>query len=85
MADEKKSGWADVGEFFADLVRHPKQLVVTVILVASFVGYDLSVPAGRVADARKKLDETKQRLDEMEKLIGELKDAQIQTVKALGR
>ena len=59
MADEKKSGWAAVGEFFADLVKHP--------------------------EARKKLDETKQRLDEMEKVIGELKDAQVQTVKALNK
>ena len=85
MADEKKSGWAAVGEFFADLVKHPKQLFLAVVLVASFVGYDLSVPAGRLAEARKKLDETKQRLDEMEKVIGELKDAQVQTVKALNK
>lgn len=85
MADEKKTGWAAVGEAFADLVKQPKQLILTVFVLASFIGYDLTVPAERVGQARKKLEEANARMDELEKLIADLKAGQVKTLQALNK
>lgn len=74
---------AEVSRWWQWIVANPKQAIRYVLLSLAFVGYDLTVPANRAADAvnrlgeaTQKVDEAYKRIDELERLLRDVADKQ---------
>lgn len=62
----------------------PKEVILTVVFIAGFLGYDTSVTEPRFERGRQAIRDAQKQIEEMQRVIDELKKGQDKQLQAWG-